>query len=89
MKTARWKVTVSITRCTPGKSDKKKGEVGYTPTYKLSLLQLVETDKNIFYGGCERTTAKALKTLQGFWHRNGLRISKQLSGSMLNDVMVN
>ena len=32
--------------CTPGIIDKNKGEVGWAPTQKLSLLQLVETEKS-------------------------------------------
>ena len=29
-------------------SDDKKGEVGYTPTYKLALIKLFETEKKSF-----------------------------------------
>ena len=45
MKTARWKVKGYITIYTPVMSANKRGEGGYTPTYTLALLQLVETEK--------------------------------------------
>ena len=35
-------------RYNPVMSDKKKGEGGWKPTQKLSLLQLVETEQKIF-----------------------------------------
>ena len=35
-------------RYTPARSDKKKGEGRCKYTYKLALMQLVETEKKIF-----------------------------------------
>ena len=35
--------------CSPVRSAKKKVEGGWKPTYKIYLLQLVETEEKIFY----------------------------------------
>ena len=46
MNMVQWKLKVYITMCYPVSRAKKKGYGGCTPTYKLALLQLVETEKN-------------------------------------------
>ena len=43
MNMERWKVKIYIIRCTPVRIYAESGEVGLTPTYKLVLLQLVQT----------------------------------------------
>ena len=45
-RTAQWKEEGLVTRCTLLKSTGKKGELGWTPAYKLALLQYVETREN-------------------------------------------
>ena len=42
---AKLKLKGSMTRWTTGRIDKKNGEEGWTPIYKLALLQLVESAK--------------------------------------------
>ena len=44
MRTVRWKEEGLINEFTLLKSTRKKGEGVWTPTYKLALLQLFETE---------------------------------------------
>ena len=88
MKTARWKIKGSITRCTTVRSTKKKEEGGWTPTYKLGLLLWVETEK-AFLRRLWENKYWSLKYVPRFWCGNYLRISKKLSWSMINNFVVN
>ena len=65
MKTELWKVKGFINRCTPESSDKNKGEEILIPTYKIYLLQLVQTDK-IFSKEIMRELLLKLKYLPRF-----------------------
>ena len=81
MNTSRCKVKGSITICTAVVSAKNKGYEGWTPNYKLALLNLVETDRKIFSKDIMREQLLKIKNMR--------QISTKILEAMLNDVTVN